>query len=468
MFQSSLADTPQIGFSPDGLAAVRRSQITYLYLLVGLLATVSAIPITALATILFAMVLVDFMLAIDESPPVRELAGLISTLQYVFGPMLLYTFFNDHYRYRMYVPPDTYFAFAVPATCLFLVALRVRLPFGTTTMQLPVANKESLGLGLILVGVGIASGVLVRFGPGSLAFAFYLLANLRYVGAIYVYMSENQFRWPIIALVVSGIFLTSAKQGMFHELLLWGSLGGCYWFTGKQRSLSAKVTFIAAGIAAVMVIQIVKPIYRQQMGVRDDVSFVGTARDVVVSDLFLSEKSLENVVTRISQGWIISAAMKTVPKHREFANGKTIEDALVAAFVPRILVADKKGANVRANLNRYTFLKVGKRTQMGLGPLGECWVNFGYFGGILGLAVFGLLLNSVFHIIGKLSWRNEYFFYCLPIIFLQVIKAETEFQTIFNHLTKSSLVVFASYQGFRIAGLIAARRVSERATGGSF
>lgn len=445
--QTSISDRQQSN-------ATLKRQVGYGYILIACLATLTVVPPGILAFALAGLVMLELLAALDSSPPVREITGAIAVLQNVFGPWLLYTFFNEHHRYRMYIDEGTYFAFAIPATCMLLLGLGLRIPFGTAEMRLPRASSDTYRVGMILVVIGLAAGVVARFGPASLAFLFYLLANLRYIGAIYVYTSGHVSRWAVVFVVTAGIVLTSSRYGMFHELLLWSSLGGSYFFLGKNRPFAVKAGALGLVVAAIVVIQIVKPIYRKRLEFDARTSFAATARDVVQTDSFLSKKSMEGVVTRVSQGWIVSAAMYTVPSQVAHAHGETIKDAAVAALVPRVIMPNKKRSISTANVNKYTFLRVGRTTSMGLGPLGESWVNYGRIGGIMVMFAFGILINCVFRLACKFSRYDDFFFFCVPLIFLQVVKAETEFLTVFNHIVKATVIVFLVYQALNAFGLL--------------
>ncbi|MEO1984703.1 MAG: hypothetical protein ABGZ24_29655, partial [Fuerstiella sp.] len=82
---------------------------------------------------------------------------------------------------------------------------------------------------------------------------------------------------------------------------------------------------------------------------------------------------------------------------------------------------------------------------------------------------FGLLLNSIYHCLVRLGHSDQYFLFVIPLIFLQAIKMETEFLMVFNHLTKSSILVVALYYGFicEWRPRIRSRRSRARQTGRS-
>lgn len=430
-----------------------RPYITVALLLLGLAGVFSLLPYEVVVVGISIFVVLDLIIALDSSPVVLEIAACIAVLQQLFGPWILYEYFNTNPHYRMWVSPEVYFPFAIGGTASFLLALRTALPYGSAKFRLGIVQNDSFRLGVSLIVIGLMAGALVRFGPASFKFFFYLVANLRYVGAIYVYFSENKYRWPIAGLVFFGIYFTATSHGMFHELILWACLGGSYWFVGRRRRLTVKIAAICVGILAVATVQVAKPIFRKQLLYNEDASFVYTVMDLDSDDV-LSRKSMENVIIRISQGWIVSAAMYSTPYLVPFGEGSTFIEAMEAALVPRFLIPDKRIASPRDNLHRFTFLRVNEQTQMGIGSLGESWVNFGFYGGCLAMAGFGLLLNSVYRIFCKLSWQNSFFFFCLPIVFLQAVKVETESLTVLNHLVKSSVVIAITYVGLRWTGLI--------------
>jgi hypothetical protein len=61
------------------------------------------------------------------------------------------------------------------------------------------------------------------------------------------------------------------------------------------------------------------------------------------------------------------------------------------------------------------------------------------------MGIWGWFLVKVWISLIKYGFNNVLFLAFLPLIFLQVIKAETELVVVLNHLIKSLLVVFAYF-----------------------
>ena len=102
---------------------------------------------------------------------------------------------------------------------------------------------------------------------------------------------------------------------------------------------------------------------------------------------------------------------------------------------------------------KYTGLMLNEQTSMDIGQVGEAYANFGVTGGILFMFGWGLFLNWVLFFIQKRSVRYPDLIFWVPLMFLQVVKAETSFMTVFNHLTKTALVTwffFSPYGNYLI------------------
>ena len=137
--------------------------------------------------------------------------------------------------------------------------------------------------------------------------------------------------------------------------------------------------------------------------------------------------------------------MQHVPQMEPFANGNTIKEAIYSSLVPRFLDHNKATAGGREGFLRYTGLYIMRDTTMCLGLLGEAYVNYGVSGGIILMFILGFFFNRVFAFFIGLGKYNSYFILCLPLIFLQAVKPETDFVTVVNHLTKASLIVMIVY-----------------------
>ncbi|TWT96288.1 hypothetical protein [Neorhodopirellula pilleata] len=408
--------------------------------------SVQLLPNAILAVVVFFYAVARYAHEMDHRPAILEMASLIAVIQLIVAPLLMYVAFNEHYRYRMYVPEDVYFALAIPAVCLFILGTEWKYRIGLAYPNMKFAHHNNSRPGLILVALGITASFASRYAPGQLGFLFYLLSQFRYVGAIYLYFSDYRYRWPVIAFACSALYVTASRYGMFHEILLWFSMATSYIFLQKPRSLQQKLGYLAVLFAAVSIIQLVKSQYRSeiQSGAQSSL-FVTTVGVITSQEDAFGRDWQESMVIRLNQGWLVSKVMDTVPSKVAFANGETLFDAALASVLPRVLNPRKATASGRDNVNKYTGLALSRGTSMGLGPLGEGYANFGVAGALVVMFLFGSGLNLIYRFLCQASFKNSFFLFSIPVVFLQAIKMETEFLTIFNHLTKSSLVICGMY-----------------------
>lgn len=428
----------------------RRSASVYglvLLSVVGLLGATQAISNLLLVPVVLAVVVYEFQKRLDQGVPLLQLTSLIAVLQWLVGPVLAYNNDYEYGKYQMYVDEATYFEYALPATTLYVV---VMLAIGASIRQkellssLDKSNFVRIGFFLNVLGL-LALFAGSRVG-GNLQFLLFLASQVRYVGAIYFLMSRHPLRFLLAAGSVSLLLLDSVKVGMFHDMLLWLALLYCYWFA--QQKWTFKVKLVSLGLTGILLfaLQVVKQDYRAQLRRGESPSLAGMIFSYLSPNgRAWEDQKLSNVIVRLNQGWIISAVMDHVPEEEPFADGETLRNAVESALLPRVLAPEKKGAGGRENFQKYTGLLLEQGTSMGISPLGEAYANFGGVGGIFLMMGFGAFFGLLFKWSLLLVVKRPAFFFWLPLIFYQSIKAETEFVVVLNQLSKGLVVALSVY-----------------------
>jgi hypothetical protein len=102
---------------------------------------------------------------------------------------------------------------------------------------------------------------------------------------------------------------------------------------------------------------------------------------------------IERVSVRLNQNYLVGAAVWYLRRgHADFARGATFWEAALAV-VPRAIWPDKPLAAGSGDVvSRYTGLRFGENTSVGVGQVLECYINFGSTGVFLGFLVIGGLL----------------------------------------------------------------------------
>lgn len=417
---------------------------------------------SALGLVASAIFFWDFTRKTGNIIPIPELMVLLAALQWIVGPYIDYHNGTDHFKYRMYVPEEQYMAFAVPT----VIAFKAGLAFFPRKIYLS-SIKESIirllashpTLPYLLVGIGLATPLFSQFFPPGLRFMFFLLGQVKYIGALYFILSGHSHRWLIFTGLMVLSALGSIASGMFHDLLLWLVLTISFVFHEFKSGFWSKIVLMIIGGFFAITIQSVKQQYRNlSPGVPGNIAkaglFIQLASNEWKGGTIINPVDDNEINVRLNQGWIISKIMEHIPEKEPYANGSTIIDAIGASFLPRIIAPNKKIAGGQENFRKYTGLPLGDGTSMGISLAGEGWANFGHGGGILFLFAWGLFIGWFWK---KLSdWSN--FFPTLlvwsPILFLQTVKAETELIVVLNHLVKSSVLVFGLlYFFYRFRGI---------------
>ena len=362
----------------------------------------------------FIYFFLEFLDNLSKRIVIMDISILMAFFTCLIMPIVFYHFYTHDNRlariWGKYMPisSEDYFSFALPA--ILSMTLGLRMPLGNKEVNRnPVKYMDNVrnylqknsNLGLMLIGVGMVSGLLDFLSPSSLKYVFYLLDHLTYVGVFYVIYSPSKRK----NLIVPGVILLMIGQaiitGMFGELIFMLACSLVLILLGKKITFQRKLNYAIGGVFLIVIIQSVKLDYRKRSWVE------GTGADPLyfaelisnrVSDpsTLLEENSMFKTSVRMNQGWVVAMTMKQVPSRYPFAYGETIGESVGAAIVPRFLWPDKPEAGGRANLKRFWgFNLVGY--SMNIGPLGEAYGNFGVVGGIFYMFFYGLFFVNTGH-----------------------------------------------------------------------
>ncbi|GHB92001.1 hypothetical protein [Cerasicoccus arenae] len=416
-------------------------------LFAGFLGSFQIAPNDILALAVFGLMFLAFYRALETHIPIIEITACIATLQWLVGPVIGYRYGSTDLRYEMYVDAARYFSYAIPGTCFYLAALFMWPMDQWQALKLSTLKEEIyFRRGIALLIISLVAQLIAGRVPGSLAFFFFLLTQLRYVGAIYFLFSGHRMRYLLIIFSIGTLVVRSAESAMFHDLIIWVSLIACFWYQTIKWSASKKAVFFTAGFICVFTIQLVKADYRAQVWSGRDASLFAVAYDKIVrNQAFFNEQSLKAAGQRINQGWIISAIMLNVPMVEPYANGDTIKEAVISSIFPRAIMKNKALAGGKINFEHFTGLRLESNTSMGISILGEAYGNYGSFGGAIFMFIWGLAYATIYRIVTRFTHRDIAFLFWIPLVFYQAIKAETELLVVLNQLIKGSIVAYLVY-----------------------
>lgn len=386
-----------------------------------------------------------FYISLGKYVPILELIALTAGLQWIIGALIEYNTPFEHYKYFMYVSEEKYMGIVVPAYTIFAF---IMLRFGFK-YQLNLDQKVKISqlsqYGLAFVIFGLICDVLSAFVPGSLGFFMLILSNFKFIGTIILFFSDKKIHRYMFYGALVLLLLSSLSSGYFHDFVLWGAFFFMFWALKFKPSHFVKISIFILGMITLTIIQGVKARFRMALeeGYNGNVItlFIETIQSQFDQGYYEEEVNTQELNVRLNQGWIISAIIDQVPNRMGFAEGETIKDAITASILPRFLNPNKKMAGGQENFRKYTGLELSEQTSMGLSVVGEFYANYGK-GVILAMALWGWFLAWVWRLLFKRQQRNPFILFFLPLLFLQVVKAETELVVVLNHLVKSAIVVF--------------------------
>lgn len=433
------------------------------YLLAGITASVLYLSgeyyLTALGIGLLIFSLLDFTNKIGKTIPILETMLVIACLQWILGPYLDYNDTYQHYKYYMYVNEEEYMDLVVPSLYFFAVPVYY---FSNKINYVIFLNRlQYIGLtdklAVYLIIISFVADVTGRFVPSFLGFIFYLLSAVKFIGVIFLFYANSKIKWLTLIIMFSVQLLVSVAAGMFHSLLLWIVLMFIFIALNYKLSYIQKLLILLVGFWFSFILQTVKIEYRKitwQEGFAGNKlqifidAFVNKSKTFFVPNTqgvqYLDEESEATAASyRLNQGWIISRIMFNIPDNTAFQNGATIRDAILTSLYLSAFAENKVVGGGKETYLKLSGFELTSSTSMGVGIIGEAYGNFGVVGSYWFMLIWGFILGLYLFLLFKKS--NDYYTLPLwiPVLFLQVVKAETDFYTVFNHLFKSTILVLA-------------------------
>ena len=454
-----LNNEEKIPISPNRVSEVEEFNSEVFQVLVSIVSGIvlyAFVDIYWVTIIGFSTVIYSFlwyMESLGRGSAIMQIMQVIASFQWILGPIIAYHFGGETLKYRMYVPEDVYMDFAVPAVIFFMLGLRIfnsRVSLNTIASYVKQGGLSSIHIFLLML-IGLTVEFIVPFIPRSLYFAAYILAQFKYIGLLYFIVVDHRLRWHFTFAIFLLSLISSAEEGLFHGLILWSALIFSYICVVIQFSRFRKIIIFAISIFLMISLQTIKGDYRELIAAS---SSTNQSNISILIDMLMgstldnndgeSKTDIGDLNARLNQGWIISAVMNNVPSKQPFVEGETVITAVSDSLIPRFLL-EKRNVLVSDNFKKFTGLELGIATSMGISVLGESYVNFGVFGGVIFMFFWGVIIATLMKIIIEMSKNHPTIILWTPLIFLQMVKAETEIAVVLNHGIKTSIAIGLFY-----------------------
>ena len=425
-------------------------------------------------TLVYGINIIAVLMVLDKlgkGVVLREIVALHSTFICLLMPLVGYLVYNkENYlavlwvRY-MPVPKDIYFDFCMPAVAGFCLLLcwpmtgkrssDAGVPLKNTVEKIKEILRGNQRVGIYLLVIGVVTSTFTNYLPGSLYYfgsLFYLAA---FAGLLYVYFAGSfPYKKIILISFCLSILVLALKYGMFTIIAYMGMTLFSFFFLGRKSSLLKKLIYFALAAVLLVIIQSVKPQYRDAVLKRGhEGSKVGLFFDMVGERIsnpnkFLTSESFFFLYYRANQGYNMGLVMRRFPGMVPFDNGANLRVAIASSFVPRLLWPDKPEAGGRANMLYYAGTII-RGFATNVGPLGEAYASFGHAGGILYMMFLGAFIRFAYRCLFVIGQKMPLIILWMPVMFFQVAySAENDTLQILNSLIKSALFLFILYKLF--------------------
>jgi hypothetical protein len=377
-------------------------------------------------------------------------------LQMLIGPTFAFNGLDEYQMgtYKMQIPEEEYFAYAIPAVLCFITGLHIRAGHleGEVVDIDRIARfvQQNLKLPYLLIGIGFVSSIISKEFPSDIGFVFYLLGGFKFIGLFLIILSSQIIKPLPLIIVLGSIITTSLGEGMFHDLLTWLLFLGAVYAIKYKPSVNLKMMVAAGFILMAVVIQQLKGDYRSatnQLGQERGLgTFTTTYEKRKEKNTLFSFESLAPSNIRINQGFIVTNIMKTVPNKVPFSNGEELYQVLEAAFLPRIIAPNKLNAGDKVLFTKYSGIALSRNTSMGLSSMGDAYVNFGITGGCIFMFVLGFIYSEALKLFYRNSNRYPILLLLTCLVFYYPIRPDCELQTILGHFVKSLFLIYIVIQ----------------------
>jgi hypothetical protein len=389
--------------------------------------------------------------------PIKELFFSLYSLQYLFSPAFMYNGLGNYTNYKMKVPVDLYFSYAIPLLIFFSLGFTVF--FDSSKLRI---DRRKIDIWLIanpsipyyLIVTGFIAPLFYFVLPASFNFIVYVSESLKFIGLFIILSSSSKPKIGLLIIVFLGLFISSFAGGMFHDLLTWLIMLGLVLNYRYRPSISLKILGVFGFLIFTMFIQLIKDSLRESLweqgaNVSIDVLKAASNEAEESKGSFFSLEALGPTVNRINQGWVLASSLDNVPQNIEHSNGLLIKEYLITAIMPRFLFPEKMSGGDTKYFNMYSGHDAGAGTVMVLGIPTEAHVEFEGYGAFIYIFIFGVLYGWFLSVFANKSEDFPILAVFTILVFIYPMRPDCDTQTGLGHLFKTSILLFLIFNFFK-------------------
>jgi hypothetical protein len=406
--------------------------------------------IYSVAILIFLHQAFSFYFSLGKQVSIRKLMGMMYSLNYLFSPVLMYTWLNPYTNenFTMKGDPNVYFSYAIPCVLLFLFAINYGIKKEEDNLNTDTLSKIAIQLPKLpirLALIGLLSRIVSPFCPTEVQMLLNTFSYLGFAGLFLSLFNGKKASVLLFVLTYGVLIVESLMSSMFNDLLNMLFFLGFFLCIRYRPSNLVKISGLVIGILIVIFIQNIKFTLREQ--VTNSISDIQNLGNVIqesnekrAGEVFGEKAS--DVVARLDQGWVTSGTIQNYSTNGfQLQNGRHALLLLESSILPRILVPDKLTVGDRTAFNKYSGHYIAAGTSIPLGVLSDGFIDFGYNGWIAVL-LFGLLIRygiSYYHKLDRKFYLAKVF---APLCFYYVVKADTDTHSALGTLFKATLIIY--------------------------
>lgn len=413
---------------------------------------------TAIGLAISFVFILNFFLKLEYQLDIRYLIITIAAAQWILGAILSYWFVPRENVYSMVIEAEVYFQFILPTFIFFFVGLflpisKAKIKKIDTKKKFTLLLNKNNSLDIILILSGLFFSIFNKVAPESLRFITFLLGGIKYVGFLILLLNpKRKNRKLYLVLGAFFLLLTAVLDGSFGTLTYWVILMFIVYAFFIKISNKIKIILTVSAILAVFLMQAVKFEYRDRIwfsssdySATEKLKLFRDITELQTQDGLVNEETQQSVISRINQGWIISHIIHHMQLTGEYLEGETINRTVLSIILPGSLYEDKLRAGGQEYFSRFTGRRLGRSTSMNISVIGEAYGNYGSFGAMIFMFIFGFFLNLFWRAVVFIIRKHPLVVFFIPMIFQQAVKAENDLFIVLNHIIKAGIFVFMVY-----------------------
>ena len=382
--------------------------------------------------------------------PVLHLFIFLYFIQYIFSTYLVYNQYKI-LSYQMPITQSYYFGYIIPAfVALFSGTFLFAKDINLRDLMKKINPQEASRLGYLLLFISLFFDLLPYVGIDIFSSITSFTTYLKYLAAFCFLFTRSTINYLFIAIIYAQLGIIVLRSAVFVSFFIWAMF--LFFFVSLRYTISYLVRSLVllAFIPVVIAIQGVKTEYRQKAWKDESKGGVGLWSELSQKQQakedgsFVESLGVVRTVGRLTQGWHLGMTLKHVPKKEPYADGSEMGIDIVSSVIPRAFFEDKKVVNSQDKFFKYTGHRLRGTTSMSIGIPGDFYINFGWWGSIIGLFIFGALIAKLLNLFVKhFVLPDPINIIWVPFIFSYLIRANNDFYIFLNCLVKGYVIFLA-------------------------